>query len=285
VSAPAAGAASRPLGLHQITATDLDPLGFVEIAAAAGYQQVSLFTHNPVVPLPGQQAKFVFPTVTPGLKRDIRAALDANGLQLTGAEFFLIRPDGDLESYRAGLATGRELGARHAVTHVFDDDPARAADTLGAFCEMAAAEELIVGIEFCQMTPGCKSIGQAQWFVDQVGAGNLGFGICPLHLTRSGGTPEDVAALPARYFAFGQINDGRGRHASAEYYDEVHDRELPGDGDFPLRAILSALPAALPIEVKIPSDRRRAAGRPALDYVREAARRSRALLETLEPAR
>jgi hypothetical protein len=37
---------------------------------------------------------------------------------------------------------GRELGAIHAVTHVFDLDRARAVDTLGAFSDLTAAQEL-----------------------------------------------------------------------------------------------------------------------------------------------
>lgn len=142
-----------------------------------------------------------------------------------------------------------------------------------------------VAIEFCQMTPGCKTMEQAKWFVDQVGRANLGFGICPMHLTRSGGTAANIAALDARYLFYGQINDGHGLHVSPAYFDEVHNRELPGDGEFPLHDILSALPADAPIEVKLPSDRRREAGVSALDFSREAGARSRALLDALTPDR
>jgi sugar phosphate isomerase/epimerase len=264
---------------------DLTPVELVEAAAACGYDQVSLFTNAPVVPLAGQESKFVFPTVTPQIQREIAARLDAHGLKVINAEFFLIRPDVDLRTYVPGLALGRELGAANAISHIFEADPSRAVDLLGAFCELAAAQDMNVAIEFCQMTPGCKSIEQATWFVDQVGRPNLGFGICPMHLIRSGGGAGDVAALGERHLRYGQINDGEGLHVSAAYFEEVHDRKLPGDGDFPLHDILSALPAHLPIEVKIPCDSRRAAGIPARDYVREAAARSRALVEGLTPVR
>jgi sugar phosphate isomerase/epimerase len=275
---------ARPLGLHQITATEIDPLAFVATAAQNGYDQVSLFTNGPKVPV-GHESQFVFPTVTPEMEREMRALLTDSGISVTGAEFFLMTRDADLEAYVPALALGRALGARHAVTHIFDTEPARAVETLGAFCEIAAAQDLIVAIEFCQMTPGCKSIHQAQWFVDQVARRNLGFGICPMHLTRSGGTAADIAALDPRYFIFGQICDGLGLHSAAAYFDEVHNRELPGDGDFPLHDILSALPAGIPIEVKIPCDRRRDAGVSALHYTREAFVRSRALLDNLTPRR
>lgn len=275
----------RLLGLHQITLKELDPFAFIDVAARCGYDQVSLFTNAPNVPQAGREGMFVFPTVTPEIAGEVRRRLDDAGLAATGAEFFLMTPDADLDAYTPGLSVGRQIGARHAVTHVFDTEPGRAVETLGRFCELAAAHDLKVGIEFCPMTPGCKSLGQAKWYVDEVGAPNLGFGICPLHTTRSGGTPADLAALDERYFVFGQINDGHGCHASAEYFAEVHDRELPGDGDFLLHDLLSALPADLPIEVKIPCESRGERGFSAFDFAREAAVRSRSLLDGLDYVR
>ena len=271
----------RPLGLHQLTAMDVTPLDLIEIAASCGYEQVSLFTNAPVVPIAGQEGKFQFPTVTQDLKSEVLARLNAHGLDVINAEFFLMRGDVDLETYRPGLALARELGAQNAMTHIFEADPARAADLLGHFCAIAAEEDMRVSIEFCQMTPGCKTIHAARAFVEAVGAANLGFGICPMHLVRSGGTAADIAAIDVGLLLYGQLNDGRGLHVSEAYFEEVHDRQLPGNGDFPLADILRALPASVPIEVKCPSDSRRKAGVSALDYARDAFERARALLDNL----
>ncbi|RYD93309.1 MAG: sugar phosphate isomerase/epimerase, partial [Sphingomonadales bacterium] len=122
---------ARPLGLHHITTKELEPIPFVRMAAEAGYDQVSLFTNAPLVPQRGREAMFAFPTVTPQLQREMLACLAETGIKVTGAEFFLITPDADLEAYRPGLAVGAALGAGHAVTHVFDTDKARAVDKLG----------------------------------------------------------------------------------------------------------------------------------------------------------
>jgi sugar phosphate isomerase/epimerase len=138
-----------------------------------------------------------------------------------------------------------------------------------------------VSIEFCQMTPGCKTIHAAKAFVDAIGAANLGFGICPMHLVRSGGTPTDIAALPREILFYGQLNDGHGLHVSEAYFEEVHDRQVPGDGDFPLRAIIAALPHEAPIEFKCPSDSRIKAGVSALDWAQQGFARGRTLLEGL----
>jgi sugar phosphate isomerase/epimerase len=223
---------------------------------------------------------FVFPTVTRQMRREVRTRLEDYNLALTGAEFFLMTEDQQLAAYSEGLACGRELGARHVMTHVFDTDRQRALSTLGTFCERAATEDLQVCIEFCQLTPGCRSIEAAAWFVAQVGRANLGLNICPLHLIRSGGTAAKVAALEQGVIFNGQINDGHGLHSSSSYFDEVHDRELPGAGEFPLAEILGALPADTPVEVKIPSARRqRQSVVSASSYVAEAAARSRSLLD------
>jgi len=271
----------RMLGLHQLSAMDLTPFELVEAAAQCGYRAVSLFTNAPHVPIEGQEGKFVFPTVLPAMKTDMLARLAHHGLAVINAEFFLLRAEADLESYRPGLALGRELGARNAISHVFEADASRAVDLLGRFCDIAGPEGMTVAIEFCQMTPGCKTIDQAKWFVDQVGRANLGFGICPMHLVRSGGTAADVAATDPAILRYGQLNDGHGLHVAEAYFDEVHCRQLPGDGDFPLRDIVAALPADAPIEFKCPSDARRAAGVPALDWVRQGFERSRALVGAL----
>jgi sugar phosphate isomerase/epimerase len=258
---------------------DVGPLELIEIAAQCGYGHVSLFTNAPVVPIAGQEGKFQFPTVTPDIKEEVLARLGGLGLDVINAEFFLMRSDVDLETYRPGLALGRELGAKNAMTHIFEADPARATDLLGRFCAIAAEEDMRVSIEFCQMTPGCKTIHAARAFVEVLGAANLGFGICPMHLVRSGGTAADIAALDPAMLFYGQLNDGHGLHVAEAYFEEVHDRQLPGNGNFPLADIVRALPMSAPIEVKCPSDSRRKAGVSALDYAREA--HARALLDSL----
>ena len=270
---------TRPIGLHQSSAMDIRPVELIRAAAAAGYGHVSLFTNNPSVPVGDKAGMFVFPQVYEETKDEVLGLLADSGLSVVNAEFFLMKPDTDLEDYIPGLAMGRELGAVNVMTHVFETEEPRAVDMLGRFAELAGAYELTVALEFCQMTPGCKTIHQARRFVDQVGRDNIGYGICPMHLVRSGGTPADVAARPVLY---SQVNDGKGLHTSAAYFEEVHDRELPGDGDFPLHDILAAIPRDAPIEVKIPRDSRIKAGGSAADYVKQAHDRTRAVVDGLE---
>ena len=48
-----------------------------------------------------------------------------------------------------------------------------------------------------------------------------------------------------------QICDAFGTEASSDYIKDVHHREVPGQGDLPLHALLSAVPASLPIEAEL----------------------------------
>jgi sugar phosphate isomerase/epimerase len=269
----------RPLGLHQVTAIDVDPLELLRIAEAAACARVSVFTHVPQLTLPGQKAQLSFPIVTRDLKRAFLEQLADNGLAVAGAEFFPLTAEVDLADYAAALALGAEIGASRAVTHIHDPEPTRAVERLGRLCEMAAAEGLSLAIEFSPMTRGCDSLQRAAWFVDQVGRSSLGIGLDCLHLVRSGGTAETVAGLAGRYFAYAQVCDGRGLHRSADYMVEARNRGLPGDGDFPLAAILAALPPEAPLEVEVPSAERRAAGVSAQDHACEAVARTRVLVE------
>jgi sugar phosphate isomerase/epimerase len=276
---------SRALVLHQITAMDVEPLDFVRLAAAAGSAQVSVFTNCPDVILPGQTAKLSFPTIAPQARSEMLGIMAETGIGVAGVEYFPVVPGLDVAQYLPGLALGAEFGASRAVCHVHDTQEARAVDSLGRLCELAGAEGLSVGVEFCMMTPGCRTLDQAVRLVDQVGNPGFGIGIDCLHLIRCGAGAEAVAALDARYIANAQICDGHGLHASENYMDEVHARELPGKGDFPIRAILDAIPAAMPIEVEVPSSQYRAAGVSAAEHIDSAIAASRAVVEQLSPWR
>ena len=268
----------RPLVLHQVTAMDVGPLELIGIAAANGCDEVSVFTFAPQAVLPGQKARLEFPLVTQETKRGVMERLADAGVAVNGVEFFPITTEVNVREYIPYLALGRELGAVRAMTHIHDVDSARAVDKLGALCDLASAEGLTIGIEFTPLTRGCVSVQRAAWFVEQVSRSNVGIGVDALHLVRSGGTPADLAGLDARYFSSLQICDGHGLHSSSDYMAEARNRELPGAGDFPLSAILSVLPATTALEVEVPSQRRLEAGVSALDHVRDAVTRVRALV-------
>jgi len=271
---------ARSLALHQITAMEAAPADLVSIASDVGCQQVCIFTHIPISALPDQHIRAAFPVVTRPMGRKMLERLRDRCISVGNIEFFPVTADAPIESYREGLALGSELGAQRAVTHVHDPSDARAVETLGRLADVAAEYGLSLGLEFMGLTPACNSVGRAVWFVTQVARPNLGIGVDALHLVRTGGTPADLAALPAHYFNYAQICDGHGLHLSADYLPEALDRMMPGDGDFPLKAMIEALPQAVALDVEVPSVKLADAGIPAVDRAREAVARARALIDS-----
>jgi sugar phosphate isomerase/epimerase len=276
---------ARGLILHQVSAVDVEALEFLEAAAAVGCRQVSMFTCVPAVLMAALKDLHLPPPVTQETKRDVLKALADRGITVDGVEFFPILAAIDLEEYKRGLALGRELGATRAVTHVIDTDKARAVDNLGKVADAAQAEGLSLGIEFTPTTPGCRTIQEGVWFVDQVGRANLGLGVDALHLIRGGGSAGDVAKVAPRYIVNSQICDGHGLQATASYMEEVHNREMPGKGDFPLHDIFNAVPAATPLEIEIPFANRRKKGISLAQHLRDAMTCSRKVVDGLKPTR
>jgi len=240
---------TRPIFLHQLNAADVTPAEFVRIAADNDCRVVTMFAFDGGHVLPRSNSGLTYPTpIAAAMKQEVRRALIDNGVALDGIEFFPLTADVDFELYRPALALGAELGARRAVTHVFIEDDALVVERLGRFCELAEAEGMKVSSEFCPLTRGNPSLARATWLVDQVGRDSFGIGVDALHVVRSGATAADIAKLPPRYFGIVQICDAQGAHVSSDYIKDVHNREVPGQGDLPLHDLLSAVPAAMPIE-------------------------------------
>jgi sugar phosphate isomerase/epimerase len=269
-----------PLGLHQITAPGADPLSLISIARQVGCQHVCIFvnteskTHS-TESLPA----FPFPVVTHEDKIAVLRRLNEEGIRVGNVEFFPIVPDVNVEGYRGALELAARLGAKRAVAHIYDPDSTRAAENLAVLCDIAAGCDLVVGIEFAGLLPACRSIDRASEFIDLAARANLGIGVDALHLVRTGGDAAQVAALAQR-IAYAQICDGIGLHESSNYLAEALHRVIPGQGDFPLIAILRAIPQSVPLDVEVPSANLHAHGSSALDHARfavEGARRAMAM--------
>jgi sugar phosphate isomerase/epimerase len=277
---------ARTIMLHQLNATGVSPAEFVRIAGDIGCERVTMFAYDGSDVLPRSNSGLSYPIpITADTKEEVRQALSETGVALDGVEFFPLVAEVDFELYRPALALGRELGARRAVTHIFIEDDALVVERLGELCDITQSLGMRLTSEFCPLTPGNPSLTRAKWLVDQIGSDKFGIGVDVLHTIRSGATPADVLALEPRYFGVVQICDAIGTHASNDYIKDVHNREVPGQGDLPIREFLNAAPAAMPIEVEVPAAHRRAAGVSAAQHCRDVFEGARAIVETLEPVR
>ncbi len=257
------------LGLHHLSAIETDPVSFVAIAAQTGCQRISVFTRQP-----GDHS--AFPLVTRANKPGFVAALREGGIEVAGIESFLLTPVTGVQAFEPALELGAELGARYAGAQLFDNDESRVVENLSALCDMAARLELQVAVEFMPLSPAWKTLAEVTALVARVAHPALAIGIDTLHLFRSGGSPDDVAALAPGLAGYAQLCDSADLSVTSDYAAEaVGNRLAPGDGVFPLAAFLRALPRGTALELEVPQPARQ----PALERVRHAVAGARKLIE------
>ena len=72
-----------------------------------------------------------------------------------------------------------------------------------------------------------------------------------LHLARTGGIPDDLVGVSGIRGA--QICDGpRIMPPDRQEFEGLEQRQLPGDGEFPLKAFLKTLPPDIHLGVEVP---------------------------------
>jgi len=259
----------RPLSLHHLTALDATPAELVGIAAAVDCGRVCMFTYVP------DKARHLFPVVTMDMREEVAAALAKAGVRLHNLEVFPLTPNTDLDAFRPGLQVGAMIGAVRATAHIHIEDEGQAIDAFGGFCDLAAEYRLAVGLEFNAFSK-VRTITSAAAIVLGAARPNGDIALDLLHAVRSGAMPSDVAAV-ASLIGYAQICDGRLTIPRESHWREaIEERALPGEGAFPIAAMLAALRTEVVIEVEVPQVRAMRAGVPAIDRARraiEAARR------------
>ena len=256
------------LGINHLMAPDLDPVQFIQVAAEAGADAVSLFV-NPMGP------DNTFPLVTRESTGNVAQALRDHGVRLGNFDPFALAPNVEISQYQAALELAGELGAQGITALLFDSDEARVIDHLARLCELAKPYGLTVGIEFMGLTPAWNSLSDTLALVERVGQGNLAVTLDILHLVRTGGTVAEVAALNAETISHVQLCDGADLNVSQDYgVEAASDRLAPGDGVFPLIDFLQALPRGVRMELEAPTT----VTRPALERLTDAVTKARSVL-------
>lgn len=265
----------RPLSLHHLCALEVTPTELISLAAEAGCDHVCLFTHVP------EAARHVYPMVRPADVAALGAHMAASGVSLLNLEVFPLDGTEDEARFDAALATGAALGARRATAHVHAADRATAIARFGRFCDLAARHGIVAGLEFNAFS-AVRDIGSAAAVVRAAARANGGLVCDMLHLVRSGGTPDDVAAA-ADLIGYAQICDGPATIAEADrWHEAIRERMLPGSGDFPIVEALRHLAGDAVIEIEVPQTAARKAGTSARERVTRAVAATRAVLRQVD---
>jgi sugar phosphate isomerase/epimerase len=269
----------RQVSVANLTVGRLEPVRFIEEAAAAGFGAVGLLLASATPqPLEHEIAG------RPDVMRAVKAALRETGLRVFDVEAFVLSPDASIEAYRPYLEAGAELGATH-ISSVGTQwlgnsrflEPSQRIDLFARLCDEAARFGLHVGVEF-MLYRDIRTWRDALDLVEAAGRPNAGLILDMLHLHRAGTVPAELAAVPANRIAYAQLCDVAGPSPALDDLPmEARTARLHlGDGDIPLRGFLDLWPETTPlvIETPVPAE----AGWPTAERLLSAAGRARTFL-------
>jgi len=238
----------RRIIIAPTTLQDTAPLDYIEATAAAGYDGIGLRVHrSPGLPF--------FPVVGDApLIRDMKSRIADAGLEVFDLYSFYLEPGTEVASFAPAMELGATFGAKYATIMGADPDWSRQRDNFAKTCDVAAQFGLTCSVEFAVIRP-LATLPQTVRLITEAKREAV---ICidPLHLARSGGSPADVKALDPKYFPYAQMSDGilePGEPNPALFGKlGMGTRKMPGEGTLPLRELLAALPADIPLSVELP---------------------------------
>lgn len=261
---------ARPLSLAHLTVLEADPLELIEAGIAGGYDAVGL---RIVPPLPGDRIVDVVGNTA--LQREFSVRLAGSGLKLLDVEAIWLSEVTDVEALLPVLDVGAQLGARHVLVTGNDPDAGRLAETFARLCAAAHERGLRVMLEFIPYAAGVKTLANAHTLIREIRPADAGILVDALHLSRSGGHPEDLAHYDQALFSYFHLCDAHAGPASDLRHEGRTGRLYPGEGGLWLSEFLQAFPRSTPAAVEAPSAAD--AGVPVLQRARRAAEACRRL--------
>lgn len=267
MSAPAA---ALEFCLEPLTVMDCTAEEGIEIAAATGCGFASLWVQRPGIDWP---IRCIVDTAE-AAKRVGRSLVD-NGVRPLNLEVFELTPETPVSAYRQSLELGARLGAKGA-TAIFraDGDPQQRADLFAEFCQLAAEFDLRANVEFVASL-GLRTLEQAVDLLRRADQPNAGVVVDILHLVRSGGSVDQVRRMSPGLIGHAQLSDGPATVSpEGRRLEGGSNRMVPGEGDFPIRAFLDALPP-MPLGLEVPFRSAAFEGLTPLDRVRRLVQATR----------
>ena len=215
--------------------------------------------------------------------RAIRAQARDAGVELLDCEVAWIMPGPPDPWLTALVDIAAELGARNLLCVSSDPDLAATTAKFQTLVDAAQGTGVRVNLEFGIFTE-VKSIHTARTVLESVEGDAKALLVDTLHWARSGGTAEDLKAIPQEWLSYCQPCDAPAEGPDTSNFDAIIDdainRRVPlGQGGLPLAAMVDALPDHLPMAIEERSAALRDAYPDLIERARECARTSRAWLD------
>ena len=264
------------LGIGMLSVFGLPPIEFVDLAADLGCRHISAALRGmPLVPLG-------YPPFSlkddAALRKDLLAAMNHRGVTISLGDGFLVLPQAEMHSFSADLDVLVELGVPLINVVSLDPDLSRTFDRFAALTELAAQRGIQTAVE---PVPGLAvgDLPTALAAKEHVGRPDFRLLIDTMHLVRSGSSAADISALAHDHIGYAQLCDTTLQPRGENYMEEaMFERMVPGEGELPLRDILSALPPDIVIELEVPRRSLALAGVSPIDRLRPCVDAARRLL-------
>lgn len=187
--------------------------------------------------------------------RELKSAIDDSGVGILDLEVLRLKDTGPTSDPMPLFEAAEYLGARYVITTLEDPDPVRRVESLALLAEQAAEYGVGLSVEF-MLFSSAPNLAAACEAVEACGASNVVVLPDVLHLTRSGGTPDDMLDYPARLFPYVQICGANGPGAAADAVtartEAVNARLMPDQGDLLVREFIECAPASTILSVETP---------------------------------
>jgi sugar phosphate isomerase/epimerase len=240
------------LSLAHFTVVEAEPITLIEAAQAGGYDAIGL---RIVPPFPTDH---VFPVIgNPNLARSIKRRLRETGIRVLDVEAIWLTAQSDIATLEPALDIAVELGAGYVIVSGNDPDCGRLAGNFSRLCAAANLRGVRVMLEFIPYSR-IRSLAQAVALLADVEPANAGVLVDALHLSRSGGSPADLAQYDPALFSYMHLCDAPAIPPGPDgVRPEAREGRLyPGEGGLWLADFIRAFPRDTPIAVEAPSARR-----------------------------
>ncbi len=217
-----------------------DPVALIRAAAEAGWPACGIW--------------FEADVWTDATTTAVRQALDNTGLIALDIE--VVRMGTDRDQGERLIDAAARIGARNVLTVSAFDDPEEAAERFGHLCDLGAAADISVCLEFMRFSKA-TSLADALDIVVKADRPNAGILVDLLHLVRSGGSVADLAAVDPGLLPYAQWCDASAQPAGWSdpdlIVDAVDGRLLPGEGALPTGQFEAAFDPEVPFSVEVRS--------------------------------
>jgi sugar phosphate isomerase/epimerase len=247
---------STPNGIAHLTLLSLTPPELVTVAAEAGYDFVGIRVKAVTA---GERRYAMEPGSS--LSRETVARLRDTGVAVHDIEFLPLGPDTGPADWLPALEAGAALGARTVSVVGVDHDRARLTDTLARLTADGAPYGIRPTLEPISYQPVSR-VGEAAAIARAAGAAVL---LDALHIQRGGSDLDEVRALEPDLVPLVQLCDGplvlppaldlppgTPAEGSVRHVESRVQRQVVGEGEFPLADLLAAVPPGTPVSVEAP---------------------------------